>query len=204
MTTLSAPPRLAPSNFAPSPTESPWTLAALGDPILMFAVHGTPAPQGSKNGRAIYKGKGANRQFTGKVAMQESSKKVKPWRRHVAQVAAEAAGFPDDWMPLTMPLVLDMVFTMPRPKSFPANDPTGRRAHGKPTVYPDVSKLVRSTEDAMTKIVWRDDAQVIAYRRCEKVYVGDPDPDALRKPGAVIRVWNASVPLLDAASWGHM
>lgn len=177
-------PRLAPANVAPVPTETPWTLEALGEPWLAFAVHGIPAPQGSKKSVGVRK-KGPRQ---GQPILVESSKKVDPWRRRVAQVAKLATGYPDQWPPLNGALVCDMVFTLPRPKSFPSGDL--RRVHGMPTAYPDLSKLLRSTEDALTKIVWADDARVVAYRRDAKVYVGSGDPDALREPGAVIRVWS--------------
>lgn len=123
--------------------------------------------------------------FTGKVAMVESSSaRVKAWRSAVAAIARDAA--PPAL--LAGALVVDFVLTMPRPQRFPVGDL--RRVHGRPAVTPDLSKLARSTEDALTGIVWADDALAVAYRRLEKVYVSDPrDPDALRAPGAVIRVW---------------
>ncbi len=34
-------------------------------------------------------------------------------------------------------------------------------APSHPTGRPDVTKLIRSTEDALTGIVWRDDAQIV-------------------------------------------
>lgn len=170
-----------------APTDAPWGLDGLGAPPVAFLVYGTPAPQGSKNGRAIAK-KGADgkKVYTGRVAMHESSKKVKPWREAVAAIARLHA--PAE--PLVGPIVADMVFTLPRPKTFPKNKPWDLRwLHGRPTTTPDLSKLARSTEDALTGIVWHDDSHVVAYRRLEKVYVGSNDPDALTAPGALIRVW---------------
>jgi Holliday junction resolvase RusA-like endonuclease len=58
---------------------------------------------------------------------------------------------------------------------------------------PDLSKLIRSTEDALTDAgVWTDDARVVAYHQPRKVYAGSADPDALHTPGAVIRVWRVA------------
>lgn len=150
-----------------------------------LTVHGLPAPQGSK--------KYVGHRFSNKYGKElpvlvESSKKVDPWRRNVAKAAMTAR-------PLELfdgPLVADMVFSMPRPKG---HFGTGRNAGSLrpsaplvPFVMPDLSKLARSTEDALKGIVWRDDSLVVAYGRLAKVYAGDSDPDALAAPGAVIRV----------------
>jgi len=151
-------------------------------PDIQITVHGIPAPQGSK------KFVGHNR--AGRGVLVESSKKVKPWRSAV--VAAAIPARPP--APLDGPLVADMVFTMPRPRSHYG---TGRNAgqlkeryvSAVPDRAPDLSKLVRSTEDALTDAgVWADDARVVAYGRLAKVYAGSGDPDALDVPGAVIRV----------------
>lgn len=134
-----------------------------------ITVHGTPAPQGSK--------KGFFNKHTGRVQMVESSAKVKPWREAVRSTA-ETFG-----KPLDEPLFVEMVFTMPKPLSAP------KRRRTWPDRTPDLSKLVRSTEDALTDAgVWRDDARVVEYGRLAKVYPGE-DPDALDSPGAVIRIY---------------
>jgi crossover junction endodeoxyribonuclease RusA len=146
-----------------------------------MVAYGEPAPQGSKNARAIYKGRGEQRQFTGKVAVHESSKKVKPWRAAVAEVArAEVTARVLE--PLDGPLVVDMVFTMPKGTTLPK----WKAWHD---TSPDLSKLARSTEDALNGLVWVDDARVCAYRRLEAVYTGSDDPDALYRPGVLVRVW---------------
>jgi hypothetical protein len=55
---------------------------------------------------------------------------------------------------------------------------------------PDVDKLQRSTLDGLTQAgLYKDDGQVVGYRRMFEFYAGDPDPDALTSPGAVIRAW---------------
>jgi Holliday junction resolvase RusA-like endonuclease len=170
----------------PPPSIAPWRLNVLGEPAIAFKVYGTPAPQGSKNGRAIYRGKKGAREFTGKIAMHESSKKVKPWRDAVFSMAA-AVTMTHGLDPLEGALVVDFVFTMKPPARFPTGDL--RRIHGRPATTPDLSKLARSTEDALKGSVWYDDGQVVAYRRLEEVYVGSTDPDALHAPGVLIRVW---------------
>jgi Holliday junction resolvase RusA-like endonuclease len=162
--------------------------------MLVITVYGTPAPQGSKQGRPIYKGKGKDRVFTGKVAQVESSAKVTPWRDSVTAAAVEAMG--DGHLLIERPVRVEMIFTLKRPKSrpswWPPGEPWSKSMPMRPAGYPDVSKLARSTEDALTAAgVWADDGRVVEYGRLAKVYPGE-DPDALGVPGAVIRVWELS------------
>lgn len=145
--------------------------------VIEFTAAGSPAPQGSKR-------------HVGGGRMIESSKHVKPWRDAVradALLARQAwARAHGAWVPLDEPLTVDMVFTVPKPASAP------KRRRTWPMRMPDVSKLARSTEDALTDAgIWRDDARVVEYGRLAKVYPGE-DVDALSSPGAVIRVYRMS------------
>lgn len=146
--------------------------ASLGPPAFQVIVCEDlilPGPQGSKS-------------HVGGGRMIESSKKVGPWRKAV--VRASLAVLPADWTALTGPLLADVIVTLRRPLKVPAD----RRGHV--TTTPDLSKLLRSTEDALTDAgVWADDALVVEYRRLTKRYQGSPDPDALPFPGALIRLW---------------
>lgn len=143
---------------------------------ITIVVHGTPGPQGSKS----FKGLAAS----GKALMVESSKKVKPWRANV-KAAAEGvlATYRPGWRPLDGPLVASIVFTLKKPVSAP------KRRRTWPDRTPDLSKILRSTEDALTDAgVWADDARVVRYVNLAKVFPGE-DPLALDAPGAHIRVW---------------
>jgi Holliday junction resolvase RusA-like endonuclease len=162
-------------------------------PELRIVVFGTPGPQGSKR-------------HVGGGRMVESSAKVAPWRTDVKTAAEqlvtcqcfEQCGTLNDGYPLTGPLVVRMVFSFVRPKS---HYRTGRNAHllrdgapARPGGKPDLSKLLRSTEDALTALVWKDDALVVDYERAAKVWVGE-DAEALDVPGALIVIR----PLVDVA-----
>lgn len=175
--------------------------------MIAFAVYGIPGPQGSKT----YKGKSKK---TGKAIMVESSAKVKPWREAVKWAASEAmtrhlAGvrsisFPLDGkgcamlegfeerndmlhsvnhaLPFDGPLVVRMVFTLPKPKSAPKRRVT--YADRKP----DLSKLARSTEDALTDAgLIADDALIVEFSRLAKVFPGE-DPESLESPGVRITI----------------
>lgn len=140
---------------------------------LVVVVYGMPGPQGSKRFVGVSK-------RTGRGIMVESSAKVRPWREAVklAALAARAGRAPIDG-----PVFARMVFTLPKPLSAP------KRRRTWPDKKPDLSKLVRSTEDALSDAgVWRDDSRVVEYERVAKVYPGE-DVDALDAPGARIEVW---------------
>lgn len=145
--------------------------------MIEFRAFGHPAPQGSK--RFV----GTTR--SGRGVMVESSKKVKPWRSDVKAAAEVArAATPASMLPLDGPLTVEMVFTVPKPASAPKK----RRTY--PCRMPDLSKLVRSTEDAITDAgLWADDARIVEYARIAKVYPGE-DIDALQAPGVVVRIWH--------------
>lgn len=129
-----------------------------------FSVLGRPQPAGSK--RAFV------HRHTGRVIVTEDAKRSKPWQQQVGETALAHR----DLLPgglLLGPLELDVTFVLARPKG---HYRTGRHcdlvrdgAPAWPMVKPDVTKLVRGVEDALTGVVWRDDAQVVVQRAC-KVY----------------------------------
>ncbi len=87
------------------------------------------------------------------------------------------------------------VFTRPKPVNASARYPAWA------SKMPDLSKLLRSTEDALTTSgVWTDDGRVVAYRLLAKVYPGEGSlwpgcPDlSLPEPGARIILWTAPAP----------
>jgi Holliday junction resolvase RusA-like endonuclease len=144
-------------------------------PLVSVLVRGTPAPQGSKR-------------HVGGGRMIESSAKVRPWRQDVRAAAEDVIGpLRPLWTPLDGPLRVSMVFTLRKPLSAP------KRTRSYPIRTPDLSKLVRSTEDALTDAgVWVDDARVVEYVRLAKVYPGE-DADSLDVPGARIAVYRLGV-----------
>lgn len=146
---------------------------------MKIVVYGHPAPQGSKRFMGVHGGKGV---------MKESSAKVKPWREDVKAAAEAAIALRNlaPWEPMNEPVAMVVVFTLPAPQSLP------KRRASYPSKLPDLSKLVRSTEDALTSAgIWKDDARVVDCRSIKTYPVGTPGahPDALHSPGAVIRVF---------------
>jgi Holliday junction resolvase RusA-like endonuclease len=159
---------------------APAAAGAPPAPAITITALGLPGPQGSKR-------------HVGNGVMVESSKKVKPWRQDVKHAAIDITEALTDWTVLDGPLAVSMVFTFTRPKG---HYRTGRNAHllrdaapSRPHGMPDLSKIVRSTEDALTGVVWKDDARVVEYVRLGKWYAGTDAADVLTVPGCVIRVW---------------
>jgi Holliday junction resolvase RusA-like endonuclease len=137
---------------------------------IVIVVYGMPGPQGSKKFVGIHKGRGI---------MVESSKKVKPWRADVRDAALAVRG---EAPPMDGNIRARMVFTLPKPASAPKT----RRTY--PNKKPDVSKLCRSTEDALVESgIIADDARIVGYSRLEKVYPNE-DPEALQAPGVRIEL----------------
>ena len=115
-----------------------------------FRVDGIPAPQGSKR-------------HVGNGRMIEMSKKVGPWRDRVFHTARrDFTGEPFDG-----PLEVSIVFYLARPK-------TVTRAY--PSVVPDIDKLDRSTNDALTIAgVITDDARIVDLHLSKRY--GEPGAD---------------------------
>ena len=132
-----------------------------------FRVFGEPAPKGSysalhtKNGRAY---------------LIPASKKEHPWRERVRLTALNEIRLTHEHIPLDCGLTISMIFYLPRPKSVTKN----KRPH--PTVKPDIDKLLRSTNDALTDSgIIADDARILEITG-KKKYADD------RQPGAYITI----------------
>ncbi len=142
--------------------------------MIRLVVRGTPAPQGSKSFKGMSK--------AGRAILVESSAKVRPWRQDVKAAAEEWRARNPGHKPFDGPLIVRMIFTLRKPASAP------KRSLTYPMRTPDLSKLARSTEDALTDAgIWTDDARIVGYSRLWKTYPGE-DREALDAPGAVIDV----------------
>ena len=101
--------------------------------MISFRVDGLPVPQGSM------------RVFNGHVVHNKGAE-LAVWRAAVAIEARRAGCTPEPG-----PVKLDLLFSMPKPK-------TVKRL--QPTVAPDLDKLIRAVLDSMTAIAYLDDGQV--------------------------------------------
>lgn len=140
-----------------------------------IVIYGSPAPQGSKKFVGTFTGRDGRTH----AKLVESSKAVRPWREDVKAAALLVRnGRP----PLDVALRVRMVFTMPKPAS------ASKRQRTYAMRRPDVSKLARSTEDALVDAgILTDDARIVEYTRLAKVFPGE-DVDALEACGALIEI----------------
>lgn len=141
--------------------------------IYEFRVIGVPRPGGSK--KAFLHPK------TRRVVVTDDCRKNKDWRQDVKTAALDAH------IPcVDEPVILEIVFYFQRPKShFGSGKNAGRIKSAAPLFHsqkPDVTKLIRSTEDALTGIAWRDDSQIIVQTATKRWC----NPGEL--PGASIKI----------------
>lgn len=117
--------------------------------VIRFEVYGKPEPQGSS--RAFVN------KATGRAVVTSANPALKDWREQVAgEARAKMIGFP----PLEGAVTVGVVFWLARPASVKRT---------RPTVKPDLDKLVRAILDGLTGVAYRDDAQVVTVS-AEKRY----------------------------------
>lgn len=134
----------------------------------VIVVYGTPQTAGSKRA-FVMKGQNGPR-----AIVTDDNAKSKPWKSQVAQTAGLAMAGCDLYRG---PLDVTFTFYRRRPKG---HFGSGRNANvlkpsadPYPTTKPDVLKLARAAEDALTGVVWNDDAQIVE-ERLQKRY-GSPE-----------------------------
>lgn len=121
---------------------------------LRLIAYGVPQPQGSAK---AFMPKGARY-----PVVTSDNPQLKGWRQLVAAEASRA--LQGTGQLLDGPVQVCAVFYLPRPKAL--------KAQARPHVTrPDVDKLARAIGDALTGVVWRDDAQVVQWQ-VSKVYAG--------------------------------
>lgn len=116
--------------------------------VHRFVALGKARPQGSK--RAFVSKKG-------RAVMLEDAGDVYDWRRTVAWSATQQIPSAERSPLIDGPCRLELVIYRPRPKST-------KRSMRWPWTKPDTSKLLRAIEDALTSVLYRDDALIVDTR----------------------------------------
>lgn len=132
---------------------------------VQFFAAGVPQPQGSTRAFVV----------KGRAVTTSDNPKVKDWRLGIRY---QAQAHFCDLVPGSVDI--DLVFVMPRPKSLPK---TRTVPHTK---RPDLDKLIRSSLDSMTGVIYGDDAAVDRIRAWKRyAAVGE-------QPGVLVTVeWEA-------------
>lgn len=128
---------------------------------IQFTVLGKAAPQGSLKAFVI----------AGRARLTSDNKKTMPYRQQVGWAALGALeGREQPFAAKHIPVRLALRFYFRKP------DSVSKKRFGC-VVKPDLDKLIRSTCDAMTGIIWHDDAQITcvtadkAYDAVERVEI---------------------------------
>ncbi len=136
---------------------------------ISFFVPGIPAPGGSK--RFVGHSKKTGRA----ILIDAAGERNKNWRSIVG-VCGSVEMREKAILSFVGPLRVRFDFVMPRPKAhFNSKGDLKPSAPFYHTTKPDALKLARSTEDALTGIVWADDAQT-AMLEVSKCYAGKGEP----------------------------
>lgn len=133
---------------------------------IEFEVFGIPAPKGSS--RAVARGR---RAFVVPSGSDANRKARVSWDNAVRDAAREAVGDIGSPVFVQLPLIVSIVFRLKRPAGHWArNGGLKPSAPPRPHTKPDLSKILRATEDAMNGIVYDDDARIVGFGRLDKEY----------------------------------
>lgn len=132
--------------------------------MIELDVIAVPAPQGSKS-MVRHKDGGAH-MIEGSSSTGRAS--LAAYRQAVAADARRYVAEHPGFVPLDGPLVMLLWAWLPRPASVTV------KARKWPSVKPDLSKILRATEDALSKILYRDDALIVQHTTVKKYADGRP------------------------------
>jgi Holliday junction resolvase RusA-like endonuclease len=140
--------------------------------MLEFKVEGIPIAQGSKNAY-VRNGRAVLVESANKKTKTFKAGRLKKWRQQIVNAAIAAN---KDKLFFEKSVSLNCEFVFLRPVSHYNKSgvkSSAPRAPGKP----DLSKLVRAVEDALTDAkIWRDDAQVTIISAVKR-YCEDTDKE---------------------------
>lgn len=153
--------------------------------MLTFTVPGRPQQRGSKTPFALRRRDGSlvtRANGSPVINTTDDNKKSKAWMDSVRTSAVEA--LPSDWELLRGPVVLSVAFYFARPQyHYGTGRNEGRVKSSAPryhTKKPDLAKLVRALEDALTGVVWADDSQVYCYGHIVKLWTSGMERTEVR------------------------
>lgn len=145
---------------------------------IQFTVYGEPKTAGSKRAMPIYRQGPTGKQLVTRangspvIVVIDDNQKSRDWKNAVASAARDA--YRGDV--LRGALRVTLCFYRIRPKG---HFGSGRNASvlkpgapAHPTPKPDVLKLARAVEDALTGVCWLDDAQIVAEQLLKRY--GEP------------------------------
>lgn len=135
--------------------------------MIQVDVFGIPRPGGSKT---------PGLRKNGSLFVRPASKHTSSWMAAVKDAAAKQYTGPV----LSTALQAAYEFRFPRPKRHFKGGRIGGVVKVDAPIWhtskPDLTKIIRSTEDALTGIVWKDDAQVSSRRDRKRYCLSNEQP----------------------------
>lgn len=131
-----------------------------------FRVDGTPSGQGSMRAFVV----------KGRAVLTSTNKKLKPWRKAIADAATVAGWRPGKGAPLEGRVKVSLAFYFPRPKLHYRKNSQVKDEFLDTFPRSDLDKLVRAVGDALTGVCWVDDSQIVMISAF-KVYITAPSTD---------------------------
>lgn len=136
---------------------------------IEFAVAGVPVPQGSKTAY-VRGGRAVLVDVSNKKTKTLPANRLKHWRERIAKTA-QSQMHGELW---SGPIILECEFVMPRSPSH--YTPKGALKKSAPTVpQKDLDKLIRAVGDALSKVVYRDDVQIVSFGESTKRFAKTRD-----------------------------
>lgn len=144
---------------------------------IEFVVRAHPEPKGSTSAFPIKTGafdlQGHPKY---RCVLTSANPELKAWEKCVHAAAVVARNQHDIWQPLVHAVKMTVVFWLPRPASVtPSKRPL-------PSVKPDLSKLVRGIEDALTGVLLADDALITTTYSFKRYTNGEPCARVILEP----------------------
>jgi Holliday junction resolvase RusA-like endonuclease len=141
--------------------------------FFTFEVVGHPEPAGSK--RAVPTSRDWRIRPGVRWQVLDANANADPWKRVVANTA-KGAMLKERAELIDGPVFVSMVFRLNRPQSHFRSDGMTLSAEGNrhtaPAKKPDALKLARAVEDALTGIVYKDDASIVSEQIRKEFTVG--------------------------------
>jgi len=148
--------------------------------MIEFFVPGLCKPAGSK--------KAFVNKYTGRASVVDACDKSRDWKADVKLFASQAYSGPL----LTGPLRVEFSFFVARPKchygSGKNSDTLKPSAPHYPIGKPDVLKLARACEDALSGVIYGDDAQIVTEVIAKRYARADDN-----QPGTIVTIRQADM-----------
>ena len=133
-----------------------------GGSVIRFQVVGVPKPKGSM--------RSFKHKQTGEIITIHDNPETKSWAARVTEAALAHRPSTGAWHG---PCAVTLQFQLPRPKGHFGKRGLKPSAPLYPTTKPDIDKLTRCLKDAMTHVIYRDDALVV-WSKQSKAYADVP------------------------------